>query len=57
MKFPTTMLYKPGDRWPSRILSPFKSAGVEHEAATLGSLEAAGEVLPSAHTVISNLKA
>jgi transposase-like protein len=37
--------------------SPLQSAGVEHEATTLGSLEAAGEVLPWAHTVISNLKA
>jgi transposase-like protein len=36
---------------------PLQSAGVKHEATTLGSLKAAGEVLPRAHTVISNLKA
>ncbi len=37
--------------------SPLQSAGIEHKATTLGTLEAAAEVLPWAHTVISNLKA
>ncbi|MCP5057648.1 MAG: IS1595 family transposase [bacterium] len=36
---------------------PLAAAGVDHEATTLGSPEAAGEVLPWAHTIISNLKA
>jgi transposase-like protein len=40
-----------------RGYSPFHSAGVDHEATTLVTPEAAGEVLPWAHTIISNLKA
>jgi len=37
--------------------SLLQSAGIEHKATTLDTLEAAAEVLPWAHTVISNLKA
>ena len=40
-----------------RGYSPFQSAGVDHEATTLATPEAASEVLPWAHTLISNLKA
>ncbi len=40
-----------------RGYSPLQSAGVDHEARTLGTPEAASEVLPWAHTIISNLKA
>ena len=40
-----------------RGYSPLQSAGVDHEATTLVTPEAAGEVLPWAHTIISNLKA
>ncbi len=40
-----------------RGYSPFQSAGVTHEATKLVTPEAAGEVLPWAHTIISNLKA
>ncbi len=36
--------------------SPLQSAGVDHMATTLVTPEAAGEVLPWAHTIISNLK-
>jgi len=37
--------------------SPLQSAGVDHEATTLVTREAASEVLPWAHMIISNLKA
>ncbi len=40
-----------------RGYSPLQSAGVDHEATTLTTPEAASEVLPWAHTIISNLKA
>jgi transposase-like protein len=40
-----------------RGYSPLQSAGVDHEATTLVTPESAGEVLPWAHTIISNLKA
>ena len=40
-----------------RGYSPLQSAGVDHEATTLATPEAASEVLPWAHTIISNLKA
>ncbi len=40
-----------------RGYSPLQSAGVDHEATTLVTPEAAGDVLPWAHTIISNLKA
>ena len=40
-----------------RGYSPLQSAGVDHEATTLTTPKAASEVLPWAHTIISNLKA
>jgi transposase-like protein len=40
-----------------RGYSPLQSAGVDHETTTLVTPEAASEVLPWAHTIISNLKA
>jgi len=40
-----------------RGYSPLQSAGVDHEASVLDTPKAAAEVLPWAHTVISNLKA
>ena len=40
-----------------RGYSPLQSAGVDHEATKLATPDAAGEVLPWAHTIISNLKA
>ena len=40
-----------------RGYSPLQSAGVDHEATTLATPHAASEVLPWAHTIISNLKA
>ena len=39
-----------------RGYSQLRSAGVDHEATTLATPETASEVLPWAHTIVSNLK-